>query len=110
VIETPTAEAPAQHDGADAIPIVEATGVSKRDGAMVALSDARLRVLPGESHALVGRNGAGKPTLIGILTGLRGPDSGEVRFRSEPAPAIRTAKGGASGSPASTSIRPSFRT
>ena len=47
-----------------------------------------LRVMPGESHALVGRNGAGKSTLVGILTGLREPDSGEVRFRGEPAPAI----------------------
>ena len=49
--------------GAEAVPIVEAIGVSKRYGATVALSDARLRVLPGESHGLVGRNGAGKSTL-----------------------------------------------
>src|ERR1700750_765117 len=82
--ETPTL-AP---DGADALPIAEAIGVSKRYGATVALSDARLRVLPGESHALVGRNGAGKSTLVGILTGLREPDSGEIRFHGQPAPAI----------------------
>ena len=69
-------------------PIVEAIGVSKRYGATVALSDARIRVLPGESHALVGRNGAGKSTLVGILTGLREPDSGEVRFAGAPAPPI----------------------
>ena len=69
-------------------PIVEAIGVSKRYGATVALSDARIRVLPGESHALVGRNGAGKSTLVGILTGLRAPDSGEVRFSGEPAPPV----------------------
>ncbi len=69
-------------------PIVEAIGVSKRYGATVALNDARIRVLPGESHALVGRNGAGKSTLVGILTGLRAPDSGEVRFSGEPAPPV----------------------
>ncbi len=69
-------------------PIVEAIGVSKRYGATVALKDARIRVLPGESHALVGRNGAGKSTLVGILTGLRAPDSGEVRFGGEPAPPV----------------------
>ncbi len=69
-------------------PIVEAIGVSKRYGATVALSDAQIRVLPGESHALVGRNGAGKSTLVGILTGLRSPDSGEVRFSGEPAPPV----------------------
>jgi simple sugar transport system ATP-binding protein len=67
-------------------PIVEAIGVSKRYGATIALEDARIRVMPGESHALVGRNGAGKSTLVGCLTGLRKPDSGEIRFAGEPAP------------------------
>ncbi|MCX5512612.1 multidrug ABC transporter ATP-binding protein [Kaistia algarum] len=71
-----------------ALPIVEAIGVSKRYGPTIALSDARLTVLPGESHALVGRNGAGKSTLVGILTGLRASDTGEVRFSGEPAPPI----------------------
>ena len=93
IIETPTPEGPAEAGHADAIPIVEAIGVSKRYGATVALSDARLRVFPGESHGLVGRNGAGKSTLVGILTGLREPDSGEVRFRGEPAPAISDREG-----------------
>ena len=41
----------------------EAIGVSKRYGATVALSNARLRVLAGKSHALVGRNGAASPRL-----------------------------------------------
>src|SRR5271170_6923688 len=70
------------------LPIVEAIGISKRYGATLALSDAHVRVMPGESHALVGRNGAGKSTLVGILTGLREPDSGEVRFSGQPAPPI----------------------
>jgi simple sugar transport system ATP-binding protein len=87
--ETPTPE-PQQ---AEAVPIAEAIGVSKRYGATIALSDARLRVLAGESHALVGRNGAGKSTLVRILTGLAEPDSGEVRFRGEPAPAISDREG-----------------
>jgi simple sugar transport system ATP-binding protein len=69
-------------------PIVEAVGVSKRYGPTVALHDAQIRVLPGESHALVGRNGAGKSTLVAILTGLRAPDAGLVRFSGEPAPPI----------------------
>ena len=43
---------------------------------------------PASLHALVGRNGAGKSTLVRILTGLGEPDSGEVRFQGEPAPAI----------------------
>src|SRR3954469_10238688 len=69
-------------------PIVEAVGVSKRYGPTVALQDAQIRVLPGESHALVGRNGAGKSTLVAILTGLRAPDAGLVRFSGEPAPPV----------------------
>jgi len=69
-------------------PIVEAIDVSKRYGATVALSSAQIRVMPGESHALVGRNGAGKSTLVGILTGLRAPDTGEVRFGGELAPPV----------------------
>ena len=75
------------------LPIVEATGVSKRYGATVALSDARIRVMPGESHALVGRNGAGKSTLVGVLTGLREPDSGEIRFSGELAPPVADREG-----------------
>jgi len=77
-----------QRPSADLVPIVEAIGISKRYGPTVALDDVGLRVLPGESHALVGRNGAGKSTLVGILTGLRAPDSGEIRFAGEPAPPI----------------------
>ncbi|MDB5506834.1 MAG: ccmA [Devosia sp.] len=71
-----------------AVPIVEAIGISKRYGATIALNSAQIRVMPGESHALVGRNGAGKSTLVGILTGLRAPDTGEVRFAGEPAPSV----------------------
>ena len=69
-------------------PIVEAIGVSKRYGPTVALQDARLRVVAGESHALVGRNGAGKSTLVALLTGLRAPDAGDIRFSGRPAPPL----------------------
>ncbi|RFU82986.1 sugar ABC transporter ATP-binding protein [Streptomyces triticagri] len=70
------------------IPLVEAEGVAKRYGPTVALQDGRITVLPGESHALVGRNGAGKSTLVNILTGLQAPDEGTVRFDGGPAPAL----------------------
>ncbi|MCX4402558.1 sugar ABC transporter ATP-binding protein [Streptomyces sp. NBC_01764] len=69
-------------------PLVEARRIAKRYGPTVALQDGRLTVLPGESHALVGRNGAGKSTLVTILTGLQAPDEGTVRFDGEPAPAL----------------------
>lgn len=70
------------------VPIVEAIDVSKHYGATIALSNAHIRVMPGESHALVGRNGAGKSTLVGLLTGLRTPDTGTIRFAGQPAPPV----------------------
>jgi len=69
-------------------PVVEALGVTKRFGSTPALREVSLRVMAGESHALVGRNGAGKSTLVSILTGLRKPDEGVVKFGGEAAPSI----------------------
>jgi len=63
--------------------LLEATGVSKRYGAVVALESASLRVLPGEVHALMGANGAGKSTLVKILTGGVRPDAGVIRVRGK---------------------------
>ncbi|WP_405625741.1 sugar ABC transporter ATP-binding protein [Streptomyces sp. NBC_01396] len=70
------------------VPLVEARGIVRRYGPITALADGRLTVLPGESHALVGRNGAGKSTLVNVLTGLQAPDEGTVRFDGEPAPPL----------------------
>ncbi|WP_405718142.1 sugar ABC transporter ATP-binding protein [Streptomyces sp. NBC_01537] len=67
-------------------PVAEATGISKRFGATVALRDARISIAAGEAHALVGRNGAGKSTLVSILTGLQQPDTGTLSFSGGPAP------------------------
>ncbi|MCA2215500.1 sugar ABC transporter ATP-binding protein [Jidongwangia harbinensis] len=69
-------------------PVAEAVGISKRYGSTVALDRAGIRVLPGETHALVGRNGAGKSTLVSILTGLQAPDTGRVQFDGVPAPRL----------------------
>ena len=60
--------------------MVEARGLSKQFGSTLALRDVSLAVMPGESHALVGRNGAGKSTLVSMLTGLRQPDTGAILF------------------------------
>ena len=61
--------------------LLEATGVSKTYGAVVALRSASLTVRPGEVHALMGANGAGKSTLVKILTGTVRPDSGTIVVR-----------------------------
>ena len=46
--------------------------------------ETRSEVMPGESHALVGRNGAGKSTLVGILTGLRRPTAARCGSPASP--------------------------
>ena len=62
-------------------PILDAKGVSRRFGAVVALRDASLRVGAGEVVALMGANGAGKSTFVKILTGALRPDTGHIRIR-----------------------------
>jgi simple sugar transport system ATP-binding protein len=47
-------------------------------GGVPALSDVSLRIFPGEVHALMGENGAGKSTMIKALTGVYTVDSGTV--------------------------------
>ena len=61
--------------------LLEATGVAKTYGAVVALKAASLAVRPGEVHALMGANGAGKSTLVKILTGAVRPDGGTISVR-----------------------------
>jgi ribose transport system ATP-binding protein len=61
--------------------LLEATDVSKTYGAVVALDHASLAVRPGEVHALMGANGAGKSTFVKILTGAVTPDGGRIVVR-----------------------------
>ncbi len=63
--------------------LLEATGVSKAYGAVIALKSASLAVRPGEVHALMGANGAGKSTLVKILTGAVHPDAGRISVRGK---------------------------
>ncbi len=62
-------------------PVIEAAGVRKQYGGIVALDGVDLCVLPGTIHAIVGENGAGKSTLMKILAGAVRPDAGELRVR-----------------------------
>jgi D-xylose transport system ATP-binding protein len=59
-------------------PLLELRGISKRFGAVQALTDVRFEVRPGEVVALVGDNGAGKSTLIKIISGIYPPDAGTI--------------------------------
>jgi general nucleoside transport system ATP-binding protein len=57
---------------------VSMRGISKRFGAVQANSGLDLDFRPGEVHALLGENGAGKTTVMNILSGLLAPDEGEI--------------------------------
>ncbi len=61
-----------------AVPIFEARNIRKSYGAVHALADATLTCFPGEVHGLIGQNGAGKSTVIKILSGAVMPDAGEL--------------------------------
>ena len=64
--------------------LLNATGVAKHYGAVVALRSASLAVRPGEVHALMGANGAGKSTLVKILSGGVHADHGTIDVRGRP--------------------------
>jgi monosaccharide-transporting ATPase len=59
-------------------------GIEKRFNGVPALSGASLEVGRGEVHALIGQNGAGKSTMIKILTGYYTKDAGEIWFNGAP--------------------------
>ena len=65
-------------------PILELKGVSKRFGAVQALTQVDFRAIPGEVMALVGDNGAGKSTLIKGIAGIYPLDEGEIFFEGKP--------------------------
>jgi simple sugar transport system ATP-binding protein len=65
-------------------PILQATAISKRFGAVIALDDVSIDVCPGEIAGLVGDNGAGKSTLIKILSAVEHPDDGAIALDGRP--------------------------
>jgi ribose transport system ATP-binding protein len=70
-------------------PLVAATRISIAFNGSPALSDVDFDILPGEVHALVGENGAGKSSLMKILGGIYLPDAGSLAVDGAPA-AFRT--------------------
>jgi branched-chain amino acid transport system ATP-binding protein len=60
--------------------ILEARGVGKRFGAVVAASDINISIQPGERVSLIGSNGAGKTTFVNMITGYLKPDAGHIVF------------------------------
>ena len=65
-------------------PLLSICGLTKAYPGVVANDDVSFDILPGEVHALLGENGAGKSTMVKMIYGLVKPDSGEMRMRAEP--------------------------
>jgi len=63
---------------------LSAQAISKSYGAFAALKDVDFELRPGEIMALLGENGAGKSTMVKILSGLVTPDSGQIAIDGRP--------------------------
>jgi branched-chain amino acid transport system ATP-binding protein len=78
-------------------PVLQAHGVTKRFGVLVAVDHVDFQMAEHEVVAILGSNGAGKTTFFNLLTGMFAPDEGSIRYKGEDitrlSPAERVAKG-----------------
>ncbi|HYD56749.1 MAG TPA: ABC transporter ATP-binding protein [Burkholderiales bacterium] len=63
--------------------MLEVSGLTKRFGALAAVSNVAFRLDQGEILGLIGPNGSGKSTTFNLIAGLFPPTSGSVRFLGE---------------------------
>lgn len=65
------------------MPLLEARGITKRFGGLVALDDVSFSVEAGELRGLIGPNGAGKSVMFKTIAGFYRPTQGEVYYDGE---------------------------
>jgi branched-chain amino acid transport system ATP-binding protein len=70
-------------------PLLEASGIAQRFGALLVLDGVDFQLAPAESVGVVGPNGAGKTTLLSILAGSIRPTSGRVRYEGNDVTGMR---------------------
>ena len=70
--------------------ILAATGVTKRFGSLVAVSQVDVHIAPRTIHAIIGPNGAGKTTLFNCVTGLHTHDEGSILFKGRPLEGLKS--------------------
>jgi len=63
---------------------LELVSISKQYPAVKANDNVSLKVQPGEIHAVLGENGAGKSTMMKMIYGAVRPDEGEIRWNGQP--------------------------
>jgi branched-chain amino acid transport system ATP-binding protein len=61
-------------------PFFEIDRLTKRFGGLTAVSELSFQVKKGEIRGLIGPNGAGKTTVFHLISGIYGPNQGEIRF------------------------------
>ncbi|MFC0274466.1 sugar ABC transporter ATP-binding protein [Metabacillus herbersteinensis] len=68
------------------LPVLNMEGISKTFSGVKVLNNVRIELYPGEVHALMGENGAGKSTFMKILAGIHSPDSdgGTIYLKGQP--------------------------
>ncbi|MCM8530099.1 MAG: ATP-binding cassette domain-containing protein, partial [Lentisphaeraceae bacterium] len=64
--------------------ILHLQNIHKRFGPVHALKGVELIVYPGEVHALIGENGAGKSTMMKVLSGAHQATEGEIFLEGKP--------------------------
>ena len=75
---------PTSTNSSSSPPLVELSGIRKRYGAVDALSGVDLAVDAGDVLAICGDNGAGKSSLVRVVSGAHAPDEGTIEIEGRP--------------------------